>query len=192
MGRQRKYFTPEEKKLAHRAESKRYRDRNKETINKHRREMYHNTKDEKASATGKATNPPVGNTTYVPKSQLDSWLERVELIQKRFDRSIGHRHIDQYMDSICADFIRDEDISGMKEHIAMFEEYQDSLYNYQDGILNLDGISTAFARCDEVIKKVRVLLSYLEDVHMAALCEGYKFREMFEKGVFEYQKKVKQ
>ncbi|KAF9555791.1 hypothetical protein CPC08DRAFT_765697 [Agrocybe pediades] len=190
MGRQRKYFTPEEKKLAHRAESKRYRDRNKETINKHRREMYHITKEEKASDKGKTSNPPAVNaTSYAPRSPLDSWMERVELIQKRFDKSIGQRPITQYLDSVCANFARDEDISEMRKQITVFEGYQDSLYSYQDAILNLDGVSAAFASCDGVIAKVRDLLFLLEDVHMAALCEGHKFREMFEQRCFEYQRK---
>ncbi|KAF9549375.1 hypothetical protein CPC08DRAFT_769098 [Agrocybe pediades] len=186
MGRRRLYFTDEEKRAANKASSKRYRDKYKDDINTLRREAYQLRKAAKNPTSSQENSTSSPDNVF--RSDLDVWLERVELIHGRFNRYLSHQPASHFMDSVCLQFIKDKDPASIQNSISILEDYQNSLYDYQDRILNLDGVQNAFTQCASVINKIKTLILWLEEVHLMALCEDYKVEETYYSNGFEYQK----
>lgn len=107
----------------------------------------------------------------LPKQKADDvWLERVDDLQQRFNEHIGG-NLHKYVDSVCTKFMERKNLNFLADHTAILTKFQDSLYDYQNEILNISGTGPGWKKADSVVQDVRCALQWVEEIYCSALVD---------------------
>ena len=113
-------------------------------------------------------------------------LERSKHIHSRL-HNICKPDETTYLDKICAKFVEEHHKEDLEFHISKVEKLQGSIFHYQDKILNLSGMGSAYENVDKIAKNIRMVLGHLEEILSTALLGVDEVEQMWVAGKFSFQ-----
>ncbi|KAF6747085.1 hypothetical protein DFP72DRAFT_1075730 [Ephemerocybe angulata] len=188
-GRPRLYSTPEEKKAANCAKSKRSYELNKNRISK-KRKLKRQSKADSPEAGGSVTTSSQTKSkrslaSSAPlqvakqktlRTDLEILLDRLPGLEERFRRALGHDSIYDYLSDICKVFAKHEatdDLDRANKHIerelVRMNAIQAIISNCVSLALNLDPFGGAWRKWEPLRKKVDTVLKELNELSADAI-----------------------
>lgn len=120
------------------------------------------------------------------ESQVAFFLERSKSIQSRLHKICGPNET-AYLDNLCARFIKENCKEEIGTHISNLDKLQVSIHKYENKVIALSGIGSAYEIVNGIAKEVRTVLGNLEDIFCAALIGVEEVGNMRSAGKFLYQ-----
>jgi hypothetical protein len=120
------------------------------------------------------------------ESRAAFFLERSKSIQSRLRKICGPNET-TYLDSLCVRFIKENCKEDIETHISNLDKLQVSIQKYENKVIALLGIGSAYEIVNSVAKAVRTVLGNLEDIFCAVLVGVEEVENMRLAGKFLYQ-----
>ena len=133
------------------------------------------------------TKNPVPRTAH-PTSEfrVAFCLERSKSIHSRLTKICEPDEI-TYLEKICATFVEEHNKEDLEFQISKLDKLQASIYKYQEEVLSLSGMGSAYENIDKIARAIRNVLGHLEDILCAALLGVEEVEKVWLAGKFAYQ-----
>lgn len=87
--------------------------------------------------------------------------------------------VSEYMESLCAEYMASENIDSLRDHTTILSNFQGSLYQYQNKILQLEGLGDSWLIADAIVKEICRTLLWVEEIYCAALIEPREVHDKY-------------
>src|SRR5882757_583662 len=117
---------------------------------------------------------------------LATWMEHIDRVEYRFKKICGQNEI-KFVDEICKKFIAENNTDIIESHTSKLDELLRSIYRYQNEVVSLMGIGTDYKKIDIIVKKIKKVVGWLEEILSAALINVEEVDNGRTTGIFTYQ-----
>ena len=133
------------------------------------------------------TKGPVLDTAWTSlESRVKFYIERSKSVQSHLHKICGPNKT-TYLDSICSRFIKENCQKDIEMQISKLDKLQASIQKYENKIISLLGIGSAYEIVSGIAKEIGKVLANLEDIFCAALLGVEEVESTWATGKFIYQ-----
>jgi hypothetical protein len=133
------------------------------------------------------TKEPVRDTARTSlESRVEFYIERSKSVQSRLHKICGPNET-TYLDSICSRFIQENCKEDIEMQISELDKLQASIQKYENKIISLSGIGSAYEIVSGIAKEIGKVLANFEDIFCAVLLGVEEVKSMWATGGFLYQ-----
>ena len=113
-------------------------------------------------------------------------LERSKSIRSRLS-NICDPDESTFLDKICRTFVEENNKAHIEFQISKVDKLQATIYKYQDELLSLSGMGSAYESVKMIAQIIRNVLGHLEEILCAGLLGVDEVERMWAAGKFAYQ-----
>ena len=133
------------------------------------------------------TKEPVRDTARTSlESRVEFYIERSKSVQSRLHKICGPNET-TYLDSICSRFIQENCKEDIEMQISELDKLQVSIQKYENKIISLSGIGSAYEIVSGIAKEIGKVLANFEDIFCAVLLGVEEVKSTWATGGFLYQ-----
>jgi len=133
------------------------------------------------------TKEPVRDTARTSlESSVEFYIERSKSVQSRLHKICGPNET-TYLDSVCSRFIQENCQEHIEMQISALDKLQASIQKYENKIISLLGIGSAYEIVSGIAKEIGKVLANFEDIFCAVLLGVEEVKSMWATGGFLYQ-----
>jgi hypothetical protein len=133
------------------------------------------------------TKEPVRDTARTSlESRVEFYIEHSKSVQSRLHKICGPNET-TYLDSICSRFIQENCKEDIEMQISELDKLQASIQKYENKIISLSGIGSAYEIVSGIAKEIGKVLANFEDIFCAVLLGVEEVKSMWATGGFLYQ-----
>ena len=118
---------------------------------------------------------------------IDIWMERGERVRKRFEK-LTHGSAFEFVNNLCQQFLHDNDKERLHVFSTKLGGLRDSIYQYQQEVLQLDGCGGNYQRLEDIVKNVRGVLDCVDELWVLAMVDSSEVRQLYDNLELLYQR----
>jgi len=118
---------------------------------------------------------------------LASWMERAENVQNRLEK-MTHGSSFEFVDTLCQQLLRDHEDDRIQTFCTKLGGLRDIVYMYQHEVLQLDGWGENYQKLENLVKDIRTLLEWLDELLVLALLDITEIEQLFDVSGLLYQR----
>ncbi|KAF9545570.1 hypothetical protein CPC08DRAFT_769838 [Agrocybe pediades] len=180
MGRRRIHKTPEEQATAKRLYSKRYYNKNKETINETRRSDYHRQRERIASSSTIQYNELKQEKSMTREQKIEAWMEQGRRVQRRFQKWCNNNP-KELLESIYQRCIKDDVMQmSIEDSLSYIVTLQNSIDRFQDEILNLSGVGAALEELQAIGACITTTRNWVDELFCFTALGHLELKKMYD------------
>jgi hypothetical protein len=126
----------------------------------------------------------------VPEKVLDpltSWMERGASVRKRLEK-ITHGSTFEFVNTLCQQLLCDHEDDRIQMFSTKLGELRNMVYMYQHKVLQLEGWGENYQKLEDLVKDIRTLLEWLDELLVLALLDITEIKQLFEVSGLCYQR----
>ena len=133
------------------------------------------------------TKEPVRDTARTSlESSVEFYIGRSKSVQSCLHKICGPNET-TYLDSVCSRFIKEDCQEDIEMQISKLDKLQASIQKYENKIISLLGIGSAYEIVSGIAKEIGKVLANLEDIFCAVLLGVEEVKSTWATGRFLYQ-----
>ena len=118
---------------------------------------------------------------------LTSWMERGASVRKRLEK-MTHGSAFEFVNTLCQQLLRDHEDDRIQMFSTKLGELRDMVYMYQHEVLQLEGWGENYQKLEDLVKDIRTLLEWLDELLVLALLDITEIRQLFDVSGLCYQR----
>lgn len=123
--------------------------------------------------------------SIVQNPDLYHWCTKAEAVATRLRDHVGV--VFNYLDAVCIKYIFTRRKDDIRDEIIKISKLQQSIYRYQDGILELGGLGEEWERARDISNDVHSVVVSLEDILCWAMVDPGELIAMHGRRELRYQ-----
>ena len=118
---------------------------------------------------------------------LASWMERGESVRNRLEK-ITHGSAFEFVNTLCQQLLHNHEDDRIQTFSTKLGELRNMVYMYQHEVLQLDGWRENYQKLESLVKDIRTLLEWLDELLVLALLDITEIKRLFDVSGLLYQR----
>ena len=133
------------------------------------------------------TKEPVRDMAWTSlESSVEFYIGHSKSVQSHLHKICGPNET-TYLDSVCSRFIKEDCQEDIEMQISKLDKLQASIQKYENKIISLLGIGSAYEIVSGIAKEIGKVLANLEDIFCVVLLGVEEVKSTWATGGFLYQ-----
>ena len=115
-------------------------------------------------------------------------MELGERVEKRLVK-ITNGSASKFVQGLCKQLLRDHDKDRVHTFSAELGKLQKMLYEYQNKVLQLDGVGNNYQKLQNIVRDVRRVLEWVDELLVFAMVDISEVQRLYDASELLYQKR---